>query len=268
MTDTRKVTFEELNGVYEGITAIVRCDCEFASESVGGQPAGIEGIKGFVQHHLKLTGEEAEKAVARILSDEVGEKNKTPDDKELEEVDTYGVNVIRRTAIGPYLGNWMIKANMKLAASRLGIFVNFRGSKGDFAEAGRVQAWGCSLLDQEHPDLIFLVDENGKPAQTEFKEFMGRVSGPSGSVSIVHHSEVVPPGTRFGFEYRFIMKDVREDDIVRMLALAMNVGIGSVKALERGKYHIKTAEIVSNRYTGRDKKVKEEKPEKKVKDAA
>lgn len=243
-TKTATFSYEQLNQAYEARTTVVRCECQLATECVGGQPAGEDGIRMFVRHHLKLTDpKEAEEAVKRILKEEVGTKDTTPESGELDEKMTYGVNVIRRTEHGPWLGDWMVKANLKNAFSRLGIFRQIIGTKGNLAEAGRVRAIGNSLLEPGHPERIYLTDENGKAVQTYFQEFMGRVSTPQGFVSIIHHSECAPPGSRFAFEYRMLNGKLKMEDIRDAMALAMVVGVGSTRSMERGKYRILSCEI-------------------------
>jgi hypothetical protein len=216
----------------------------FATELVGGQPAGESGVRAYVQHHLKLQGEEAEQAVARIQREEVGETDVPTVEGELQEKRVYGINALRRTELGPYLGCWMLKACTKQAASRLNIFRQNRGSKGDFAEAGQVLAIGPSLLEPEHPERIYLLSPDGtSPARTRWETFMGRVSTPQGHKSITHESEICEEGTRFSWQMRFLAERVNEDDVRDMLALAMIVGLGSARALERGKFRILQAEI-------------------------
>src|SRR5262245_26020305 len=122
----KKLTFEDFNQSYEDITTQVLVKAETATIVAGGQPARLPGIQAFVAHHLGLTGEDAELAVKRIMKEEIGEKPVPEAEGELQEKLTYGVNVIRRTEIGPYLGNWMIHACMKQAASRTGIYMTMR----------------------------------------------------------------------------------------------------------------------------------------------
>lgn len=237
--------FDDLNSAYERMTAYIRCECTFATELVGGQPADEEGIRQFVVHHLKITDEiEREKAVQRILHEEI--EDATAEGDEVEEGKVYGLRAIRRDNFGPYLGDWMIKANLKNTASRLQIFQQIKGTKGNWAEAGRVRAWKYSLQDPEHPNQIYLRNSGDGPAHTEHKTFRGRVQTPQGPVSIMHESEVCEPGSRFAFEFRFLnngAKGLTEDDIKDVLALCMIVGLGSARSMERGKFRIESAEI-------------------------
>lgn len=236
-----KLTFDDLNNRYEELSSFVRCDCVLATELVGGQPADEDGVRQFVTHHLKIADPiEAENAVKRILHEEV--QNVTPSEGEIPEGKVYGLRAVRRSQYGPYLGDWMIKAAIKQAASRLGIFQQSRGSKGNFAEAGRVRAVGDSLQDNENPQLVYMRNCVG-PAKTFHKEFMGRVQTPQGPVSIIHQSECVEPGSRFSFEFRFMKGKLKEEDLRDVLAMMMIVGLGSARSLERGKFRIEHAEI-------------------------
>ena len=230
--------FQQLQKEYEQMTAHVDCHCVAATKIVGGQPADEIGVRAFVQHHLKLTGDEAEGAVRRILKEEVGEHDTTPENGELKEKQVYGVNIIRRDSFGPYLGDWMVKACIKQAASRIGIFKEQRGSKGNFAEAGKVMAICESLKDVQQPNHIYLTNGNGEVAHTHFETFQGRVSGPMGAKSIMHDSEVADAGSRFAFRFHFLQGQIKEEDIVDLFSLAMVCGLGSVRSLECGKFRI------------------------------
>ena len=237
--------YEALNQRYEDMTAVVRCDCTMTEELVGGQPADVNGIRAYVQHHLHLEGPEAEAAVLRIQREELGEKDVAPVEGEIPEKQTYGINALRKSEYGPWLGNWMVKACFKGAASRCDIFRQLRGSKNDFAEAGRVRAYGASLVEQDHPQRIYFVSADGT-AQPKiiWQTYRGRVGTPQGMKSIIHQSECIAPGARFSWEMRFISARVNEKDVADALAMMMNVGIGSARSLERGKFRIDQAEII------------------------
>lgn len=238
-----KLKAEDFETRYQNLTGKVVAHCQLATELVGGMPADEDGLRAFGRYHLGLDGDELEAAVRRISKEEIGERNETPVLGEVEEKRVYGVNVIRRTQFGPYLGNWMIKACIKQAASRIKVFSDIRGTKGNFSEAARVYAVGESLVEPDNPERIYLIGPDCAPAKTEFKEFMGRVNGPKGATSIIHHSECAPPGTLFSFEYRFLSSGVKEQDLADVMSMAMVCGLGSVKALERGKFRILDCEI-------------------------
>lgn len=232
-------TLEQLKARYEEFTGCVTAKCRLVTQMVGGQPANESGIRAYVTHHLKLGGRDAEAAVRRILAEEIGERSVNTETGELNERVTYGINVVRRDSFGPWLGNWMIKACLKAAAQRLGIWVEKIGTKGDMSEMARLNAYGVSLLDEDHPERIYLLEGDGtKPAKTYFERFMGRVSGPKGSNSIVHDSECVAPGAIFEFEYRFGAAKLGKEDLLDIFSQAMMIGLGSVKAMECGKFAI------------------------------
>lgn len=230
-------TYDQLRARYDDYTGSVVARCHLVTHMVGGQPAGDAGVRAFVTHHLKLTGADADAAVKRIKAEELGERTVNTETGELNERVTYGINVVRRDGFGPWLGNWMVKANLKAAAQRLGIWVEKMGTKGDMSEMGRVEAHGASALDEDNPGRIYLLDADGtKPAAIYFERFFGRVSGPRGSNSIVHDSECVAPGAVFEFEYRFPTAKLNKDDVLDIFSAAMTIGLGSVKAMECGKF--------------------------------
>jgi hypothetical protein len=232
----------DLEEAYSGLTIVVKADCEFVRELVGGLPAGRDGVELFVKYHLKLEGSAAEEAVNRILDEEVGEKDVTPEEGEVKEKESYGVSIIRSDKVGPFIGDWMVKANLKVAASRIGLFKTKHGTKGDFAEFARVRAIGNSLNGK--PWAIHLHDKEGKSVATKFETLRGRVQTPAGPKSIVHDCQIVEPGALFSFEWR-IPKDSKatEEDIVKTFAVAQQVGLGSARSLERGKYKILKLDI-------------------------
>ena len=228
----------DLQQRYNTFTERATAHCIFTTELVGGISADEAGIRAFVKHHLHLPEEQIEAAVRRIMTEEVGERDTTPETGELTEKLTYGVNVFRRSPAGPWIGDWMVKACIKAAASRLGLFASKRGSKGDIAEMGRVAAIGDSFLAPDRPEQIYLVDSAGKPIQTYYAEFKGRIQGPQGSASIVSHKECAPAGARAHFEFHWYNGKLSHDNIADIFAAAMNIGLGSAKAFERGKFSV------------------------------
>lgn len=262
---TQTYDYKKLRRIYEKITARAYLECTFVTELVGGVSATPEGIRTFVKYQLGLPGnltalsedertkrmKETEDACQRILRDETQyDSQKDPEHAgELDEKLTYGLNTLRRDEIGPWLGDWQVKACIKGAGSRLGLFLKKKGSKDDIAEMGEVRAAGVSAKNPEHPERIYLVNSDGQSApKTEFKTFKGRVQGPKGSVSIVSDKECAPPGTRFAFEFRLSagqksMGKISKDDIAGIFAIAMTIGLGSARAFERGHFRVDKLEL-------------------------
>ncbi len=243
-----RYTYDQLQARYEEMTSKAVCLCDVSTPLVGGQSATEQALRDFIKYHLKIEDpKEAEATYQRIMKEEMGEREKDIGTGELAEKITYGINIIRRTNIGPYLGNWMIQACIKVAMSQLGMFVDMKGTKGKVSECGLVRPHGISKLD-DRIDCVYLIEpqgNNGIPATTYYDEFKGKVTGPSGSKSIMHHSEAVPPGTMFEFEFRYIQGKLREQDMIDALALAMTVGLGSTRSLGNGKWRILEVSIDS-----------------------
>lgn len=254
MTKQQTFTYDDLERRYQEMTARVVAQIVLKTPLVGGQPASENGVRMFVLNHLGLEGEEAESAVTRILKEEIGEHSVDYEGGELKESLTYGISVIRRDAIGPWLGSWMPKACLKVAATSIRVFSDKLGSKRDVAELGRIEAHGISRLCPEHSERIYLIGPDDRPARTYFERFSGRVATPKGSKSIQHDSEVAPEGTRAEFEFRFGADRLTEDDVIDMFSCAMTIGLGSVKAEDRGKFKITKLD-----YFAPDRKMRREK---------
>lgn len=231
--------YRQLAERYEHLTAVAVAECVLATDLLGGMTADAEGISRFVQHHLGLTGEEAAAAIKRIMAEEIGEREVSSEEGELRERLAFGVHIIRRDEGGPWLGGWMLQANLKAAASRLGIFQDQKGSKGDLSEMGAVSAYGISARSPDRLERVYLVgsDDDG-PARTFFQQIKGRVQTPSGSKSIVSETETAPAGSRFAFQFRFRDSKLNESDVVDIFASAMTIGLGSGRSIGFGKFRI------------------------------
>lgn len=238
-----EITKKDLDKTFDQLTAKIRVECEFTTDYVGGQPADDKGLEAFCKHHLGLEGERLERAIRRIKKEEIGEKDKTEPLDELKEKEVYSVNIIRSDDNGPWIGCWQIKACLKCACSRLGVFQKKRGTKGDMSELGKVTAFGASEISHAPVDRIYLYNENGEPVKTKFKKFMGSVSTPKGKTSICHDSETAPPGTKFAFCLQVPPEKFSLETIKKIMAFIGQIGLGSVKALERGKFKIEYVDV-------------------------
>jgi hypothetical protein len=225
--------------------AAATCRFRFVSAYVGGQPASKTGVVAFVKHHLGLVGREAEEAVDRILGEEIRVTDGTPINGEVPEVESYGLNVIRRTEAGAaYVGTWQVRAMLKQAASRLGLFqaTGKIGSKGDMSEAMLVVPWGPSAV--AGPQEIVIVGPDKKPWTDHiYEKFMGSVNTPKGRASIVHDSEIAPAGSSIYVRIEWPCKRITVRDMAGVLGLCERVALGSVKALERGRLVVEDLEI-------------------------
>ncbi len=285
-------SYDDLNKKFEAMTVACHIEAVTTTRIVGGLPASEEGLRAFIKYQMGLTGDEADEALRSIVTHEFGKPlgtkqyitlptgagSKTittePEEQEntpvleLAEVQTSSVNLIRRDEYGSYLGDWMLKANLKAAASRVGLFVAVKGVKGDMAEMGRVRATGTSAVDlpgSYNLNRIYLRDAKGKPVKTEMDYLRGRVNTPSGPNSIITLAETCPPGAHVSFEFRFFDgAKVSDDDIADIFAAAMNIGWGSAKSWECGKFRIEklTVDRATNGRKKSSKVVKITEPEK------
>jgi len=246
----------DLEKLYQENTGSCVCYCTFETESVGGVSPDRKQAESYVKHHLgKFPGldpkneEQVNEAVNRILKEELAlpvSDTVVPleTENELKESSVYSVTSVRRHPVyGPWIGNWMIKAAIKVGASRIGLTTKKRGSKGDIAEAGRVIAIGDSRHPDAAVDQIFVYNEDGSPVETYYKTFKGSVNTPSGRKSIVQDCECIPAGTRFAFEFRFGRVKLVEKDVAQMMAMTQRAGIGSSRSFERGNFRIDSMEI-------------------------
>lgn len=247
-------TAEDVAAAYIGLTNVARARLRFTSPLVGGQPAQRPGIEAYVSHHLGLSEldargkrvltDEGRAAVSRILDEEVGERDITPDTGEVNEREVYSVTVVRHDDYGAFLGDWQVKACLKQAASRLGLWVKKRGAKGDCAEMGRATAFGPSLIEGSDPHRIHIVTPDGRPVtDREFERIQGRVHTPAGAKSIVTDSEIIRPGHEAFIEFRWKAGKIGEDDMLAIWAAASNCGLGSARSLERGRFEVVELEI-------------------------
>ncbi len=234
-------TYEHLKDYYNALTTTVTAECRLVTMMAGGVPSTEEGVRAFVIHQMRVPKADVEETVKQILSHELVGSRITPPEGELEETVDRGVNLIRRDTIGPWLGDWMIKACLKAAASRVGLFKTKIGTKGDMAEMGSITPVGISAGSNGTGSerRIYLRDSSGqKAAQTTLEFFRGKVSSLQGSNSIVNLAEVAPIGTRFDFKFQFAQGRITNDDIGRIFGCAMTIGLGSCKAFEMGKFAI------------------------------
>ena len=195
---------------------------------------------------MKLTPNTSEfnSCLERIKTAEAG-INTTPPEGEVEEESSYSVSIIRRHNDWRWIAEHQIKALLKQAASRVGIFVAKKGSKGDIAEMTAIKASGASVCDPEawwKIGLYDLSEAEEKPATSEFICTKGQVSGASGKRSIVTYAECVRNGY-LSFDICWPPNKIKEKEMITILAAASQIGLGSELSLGNGKFEIVSAEI-------------------------
>lgn len=241
----------------EGKIASVRVRLRFPRNFAGGQPAGEKELKAFIQHHLGISPDAPEfmETYARIRREEMGEET-TPEGGEVQTEQVYGVNIIRKSDKGPFILEHQIKAWLKTAASRMGIFKTKIGSKGDLAEMGMVTACGDSLQSALRSWEIYLRKDGG-PVGTSFVNVSGRVNTPSGAKSIQHHSEVTDEGAVIEFRVSWTKIKFSMEDMLKTLAAASRDRLGSMRSIGYGDIEIISveAEEAANHVSKKQRKV-------------
>lgn len=237
---------EELADQLMGDTKTASAHIRFVTRAAGGQPASVDGVKAFVEHHLGLIGEDAEAAVKRIMREEIQDEKKADAldaSNEIDERESYGPNIVRKTADGDcFIGTWMVRAMLKASASRLELFKQKRGAKGDLAEAMLVKPAGRSAIAGIQ-EIVVLLD--GKTYRGGiYERFMGRVGTPQGQKSIVHDSEIIPIGAEIEVSVHWPAKRISQDDMAAIWGLAQRIGLGSAKAMECGRFEIVSLDII------------------------
>lgn len=240
---------QDLRKLLEKYRCVLLCTLMFRRECVGGQPATEKGLEAFVQHVFKIdpmrldgdkknppTNPEFIAAVERVRG-EIGERDLTPAQGEVEEKKVYGVNVVRQSPLGPFLLEHQIKAALKQSASRLGMFQRMPGSKGDLAELGTVMARGDSLQNPDRPWELY-IRKDGRPAKTEFTTLRGSVQTPKGKKSIQYEAEAVEEGATVSFELRWPPDKLTRSHMAEVVAALMVLGIGSARSLGYGQVDV------------------------------
>lgn len=244
-TATRTYKQEDIEQMLGKIRNRAVCTIQFTREFAGGQPATDKGLAAFVQHCLGIGPEDPEfkRTIARIKHEELGETDTTPEEGEVKESGVYAVNCIRRSEHGPFVLEHQIKAMVKQSASRLGLFQRKRGSKGDLAEFGVIEAAGESLQAPDRPWEIYL-RQNDAEAPTTWVRLNGRVQTPQGPKSIDHHTEVAAEGSKITFAITWPSNGkVSKDDMALIIGGCTLIGLGSCLSLGYGRFEVESLEI-------------------------
>jgi hypothetical protein len=240
---------KDLRGLLEKYRCALLCTLMFRRGCVGGQPATQQGLEAFVQRVFEIdpmrldgdkknppTNPEFIAAMGRVQG-EIGERNLTPAQGEVEEKKVYGVNVVRQSPLGPFLLEHQVKAGLKQSASRLGMFQRMPGSKGDLAELGTVMARGDSLQNPDRPWELY-IRKDGRPAKTEFTTLRGSVQTPKGKKSIQYEAETIEEGATVSFELRWPPDKLTRNHMAEVVAGLLAVGLGSARSLGYGQVDV------------------------------
>lgn len=242
------LTFDQkrLDAALATFRSTIRVKARFLLPFAGGVPASDRALEAFIEHHLHLAPETDafRETFARIRKEEIGERDTTPETGEVATQTVYAVNVVRSTPDGPFVAAHQIKACLKQACSRLGMFnaKGKMGSKGDVAELGTVHAVGESVGNADAPWEIML-RKDGQAAPTHFDLISGTVGTPKGKKSIQHHTEVVEAGSEFEFEISWPAERLSPDDMMLAIAAMTQIGLGSCLSLAYGRFEVIAGEV-------------------------
>jgi hypothetical protein len=247
---------QEMRRTFKDQLATAYVKIRFTTRCVGGQPGGEEGVRAYVEHHLKLTGDGADSEVNRILNVE----NVPVEENigELEDVVTYAVNVWPRNDAGEaWMGTWKVQAMMKQVASRMGLFSakGKIGSKGDLSEGALITPHGDSMRGRDVEIYAIHPSDNGVFLTLDeriYERFQGTVSTAQGRKSIQHDSEVIPAGWELHFKIEWPTIRIKPDDMAAIWGMAPRVGMGSVKPKHCGRFEVLGLDIDSPDFLPKD----------------
>ena len=241
------VTQQDLDKILGSIRKTAVVNCRLTRPLAGGVKTDEKGLKAFIEHHLGIPPEASDfqPTFDRIMREEIGERDTTPEGGEVQTEEVYQINVIRADEDGPYIGEHQIKAMLKQSASRLGIFKakGKLGSKGDLAECSTVSAHGESFRGDKPWNIYLRDDTDCNVATTAFEIISGRVRTPQGAKSIQHHTESAVAGTRFTFALDWMPTKLTGSDIQSIIAMATQIGLGSCLSLGFGRFEVVSMEV-------------------------
>jgi hypothetical protein len=275
------LTVQELDDLFNEGRISIDMTCRVLRGLVGGQPATEEEVEAYIKFHLKIDplsdADEFQKTKKRIMTEELNQTI-VPDGAEVINEKVYSINAVRKSALGVWLGNWMMQACIKQTASRLGLLIHKSqgggklGPKGDLAEMGRVEAIGISLVDPARPWEVHFRDPSSKgPATTHYETLRGSVDTAKGKMSIMYQAEVVDEGSLFSLRFSWPAGRLTAQDMCRIAANTRNVGLGSARSLGWGRFQIldlKGEDVKFEKEGGPEEPIKQTKETKKGKGKA
>lgn len=184
----------------------------FRDQVIGGIPRS----KKLIQLYLKAKfGESTEE-----FADQLAEEVQANDLEEKQEIMTTG---FKRDEHGLYLSDYQVKAMLKQCASLLKITVTTRGSKQVFAEGLVIRPVRLHVGRME-PDGV--------------EEFCGHVMTLQGKRSILRHGEFVRQATLDFEVWMLDTKVLTLSQVEQCLLLGQEVGLGSCRSFEQGKFDV------------------------------
>ena len=193
---------------------------QFRDRVYGGLPLSKKLVEQYVEAKLAP----GDKAFAEKLAEETMPKDEAAKELEMIEHTERITTGFKSDEGGCYLGDYIIKAHLKQAASLLKITQQKRGSKDTVKEGLYIK-----------PEKIYLGD---KPDGTE--EFVGHVLTPTGKHSILKKSQYFDkPKITFEVWMLNVRSDkFNGDDLHMCFEFGQELGIGSNRSYEKGKFDL------------------------------
>tara|TARA_B100000427_G_C15518096_1_gene599108 strand:+ start:3785 stop:4486 length:702 start_codon:yes stop_codon:yes gene_type:complete len=194
-------------------------ELKFRNRIYGGLPKSKDVIKGWIE--------------AKGLDEDTVTKDLDLDE-ETEKVTTG----FKSDELGVYIGDYAIKAAIKQYTSLMKITQKKRGTKNTVSEALFVKGiYGDELIESKVHFHELRSEADG------VEEFCGHVTTMQGKRSILKNMEYIEkPTIKFQLwilESRMqAVKELKEEDILRVLVFGQECGIGSARSFEKGKYDL------------------------------
>ena len=196
---------------------------QFRNRIYGGLPKSKELVKNYVE--AKFGSEDASIVETDLDLEE-----------EEEKVRTGFKRCPARDAL--YIGDYAVKAMMKQCISLLKLTVQLRGSKQTLREGTAVKGLVGDKLTEEK---VFF--QPFRPKEDGIEDFAGHVQTMQGMRSILKSAEyLIKPTLEFQIWCLGVRmegtKDVNPDHLQDILELGQEVGLGSQRSFEKGKFDV------------------------------
>lgn len=214
---------------------------EFRERVYGGVPQSKDLLDKYIEAVFRA--KEDDETYNHVAQDALPERNEEKDEaQEKKDISTTGFRIDDR---GLYLADFQLKAMMKQGGSMLNLTTSKRGTKSTLGEGMFVKG----LLSGELTDnKIYFQPIRQKP--DGYEDFAGNVNTRQGNRSILRRCDYVEkPTIQFQIwvlENRIAKtgKALTVSDLRSILELGQELGIGSCRSLEKGKFNLVQFEIL------------------------
>jgi len=208
-------------------------EIKFRSKCLGGLPKTEDLLDRYIE--AKFEGAKPNSETHDHVSRDIDTEEKAETDKKTS------MNGFRQDEVGIYVGDYQVKAMMKQAGSLLGLTTKKRGTKSTLGEALFVKG----MLDSELTgrQLYFQDDSGEVVAEPDGHiDIAGRVWAGGRPQSIINRYDYTEGRTvkfqLWVLKVRLKDKKLNTDDLRDILEFGQEVGLGSGRSQEHGKYDL------------------------------